>query len=189
MHLPDDRLLVSGQAASRTTSGFITGSIKHPQNDSFISATSAVPAAAAAVAGSDGGKEKGGKHRGSSKGSRRHKRKKGLTVKTLRRMLVVAGPEGQGVRTRARMVALGRSMATTVGVVLVGGVLGWVVGTRAAHAQQQQEEEQQEQHRAAEAATGAGAGAGAACTRRGRREQRRAEGRRQSQGVAVTAVV
>lgn len=89
MHLPDDRLLVSGQADKRTaprngtTSDVITGSIKTPGSDSFIAASSVVPAAHAA------GKSPQESGSGSTAGSKRgrggrRQRKPHLAVKTLR---------------------------------------------------------------------------------------------------------
>lgn len=189
MHLPDDRLLVSGQAANTRPSHFITGSIKHPEKDTFVSATAAVGASTAAAAdgiGSGGGDKKGGKVKGSSsrssRGGRRHRR--GLNVRTLRRMLVVAGPEGQGVRRKAALIALGRSMAVSLGVVLIGGVLGWVVGGRGARAA-----EEQEQQEAAAAAAAAAEKKAKGVAKKERRQQRKAEGRRQSQSVDVAAVI
>lgn len=192
MHLPDDRLLVSGQAAAasrQTGPSFITGSIKHPTRDEFVPAASAVSAAASATS-TKHGSSKGG--RSSSGGSRRH-RKQGLTVKTLRRMLVVVGPEGVGVRRRAALTAFERSMVMSLGVVLVGGVLGWVSGARAAQARQQQQELRMQQRaqltRLEQQQEAAAKGGGSAASSRARRHERRVVGRRQSESVSVAAVV
>lgn len=191
MHLPDDRLLVSGQAAAasrQTAPSFITGSIKHPTRDEFVPAASAVPVAASATSTKQGG-SKGGRSDG---GSRRH-RKQGLTVKTLRRMLVVAEPEGVGVRRRAALAAFGRSMALSLGVVLVGGVLGWVSGARAAQARQQQQELRVQQRaqlaRLEQQQEAAAKSGGGAASSRSRRHERRAVSLGQSEGVEVAAVV
>ena len=190
MHLPDERLLVSGQAAQRgtaqhTVSGSITGSIKHPDNDTFIPARTAVPAAGeaghAAAATAETGQRRGSRHR---------RGRKGLTVRALRRMLVVSGPVGLGVRRKAALLAVARGLATSLAVMLVGGVLGWAVGARTSQGEQQPEQQQkrpaQQQQQQQQVVVEQGA---AAVSRKSRREQRRQEGRRQSQQVAAAAVV
>lgn len=142
MHLPDDRLLVSGQAAAAaggSGAGGVRGSIKQPGKEGFLPATAAVPAAAEAGEAA-GSSSASGEQQGRRKGGRR-RRHRGLTVKTLRRMLAVAGPEGQGVRRNAHLAALGRKLAVSLGVVLLGGVLGWSVGGAKA-AKEEQEEHQ-----------------------------------------------
>ena len=162
-HLPDERLLLSGQAstASSTTasaaaphaastrpSSFITGSIKHPDKDSFVPASSAVPAPAPAddAAGHDAASSsKKGRHRGSQVHRRRHHRNKGahLTVRMLRRMLVVAGPAGHAVRRNAALMAAGHQLGVSLCVVVLGSLLGWATGAKAAaKARRQQEEEE-----------------------------------------------
>lgn len=143
MHLPDDRLLVSGQAQAAAAgrsggAGGVRGSIKQPGKEGFLPATAAVPAAAAGEPA--GSSSASGEQQGRRKGGRR-RRHRGLTVKTLRRMLAVASPEGQGVRRNAHLAALGRKLAVSLGGVLLGGVLGWSVG--GAKAAKGQEEEQQ----------------------------------------------
>jgi hypothetical protein len=119
MHLPDDRLLVSGQHGGSGGSVIVTGSAKSARNDSFVPMAQAVSAPAA------------GKGKKAQLGGR-------LTAATLRRMMAaVAAPAGAHVRRRANAKAIAARLARYGALVAASSVAGWVAGRARREAMEQ----------------------------------------------------